>query len=471
VKGQWTCLFYLAPAWLAAVSASPELVPEQPPNFIAGRLIELNDNGAWSWFMDDRAIVDDGKLIVGSVRAVGSFRSGNSDPDWGNVEVCVLNIAAGTVKKTVLHRHFEQDDHDSPAFLVLPDRRILAVYSKHSVERKVYSRISEPGDPLTWGPVSTFETPGVDRPAFGGNNVTYSNLFRMPNGRIYNFFRGFNHDPNVMSSEDSGRSWMYAGHLLRGRGGYSPYLKYAFDGKDTIYFVTTDDHPRNYDNSVYSGFLRDGIVYLSDGTPRGKLSGSTSTDLVAWEFTRLFQGGPDNRAWVTDLKLDREKRPCLVFTVHKDGRGLPPGRGGMDHRFYYGRWDGSAWQVHEIAYAGTRLYAGEDDYTGLAALDPNDPDVVYISTNADPVTGSPLVSAADQRRHHELFRGTTRDAGKTWKWEPITANSTIDNLRPIVPKWSDSRTALIWMRGSYKNNHGEWSTAVVALILPRRPKE
>jgi hypothetical protein len=167
-----------------------------------------------------------------------------------------------------------------------------------------------------------------------------------------------------------------------------------------------------------------------------------------------------------DLELDPAQRPYVIFTVQKDGRGLPRGQGGFDHRFHYGRWDGSAWRVHEIAYAGTRLYPGEDDYTGLAALDPNDPDVVYISTDADPVTGKPLVSHADNLRHHELFRGKTRDGGTTWTWEPITANSTMDNLRPIVPRWKDSRTALVWMRGTYRNNHGEWTTAVVVTILP-----
>src|SRR6516164_2770456 len=88
-------------------------------NYVAGRLIELNDNGAWSWFMDERAIVDRGKLIVGSVRAVGTFRSGKDDPDWGNVEVSVLEINSGVTRRTVLHRHFEQDDHDNPAFLRL----------------------------------------------------------------------------------------------------------------------------------------------------------------------------------------------------------------------------------------------------------------------------------------------------------------------------------------------------------------
>jgi hypothetical protein len=103
-------------------------------------------------------------------------------------------------------------------------------------------------------------------------------------------------------------------------------------------------------------------------------------------------------------------------------------------------------------------------------LDRQDPSVVYISTNAAPVSGKPLVSAADKRRHHELFRGSTADGGKTWRWEPLTANSTADNLRPIVPLWRDRRTALVWMRGTYRHNRGAWSTAVVATILPPRAK-
>jgi hypothetical protein len=455
-----------ASAWLVLVAAPSARAAGDSPTHVAGTLIELNDNGAWSWFTDERALVHDGKLIVGSVRAVGSFRSGAGDPDWGNVEVSVHDLASGTTKRVVLDRHFEQDDHDGPAFLALPDRRYLAVYSKHSVERKVYWRLSEPGDPLAWGPASTLETPGADRPAFGGNNVTYANPFRMADGRMINFFRGFDHDPNYMVSDDSGRTWSYGGRLLKGRDGYSPYLKYAFDGKDTVHFVATEDHPRNYDNSLYHGFLRDGVLHLSDGTPKGKLSRTTATEVAAWDFTRLFRGGPDDVGWVVDLELDRQKRPYVAFSVQKDGRGLRPGRGGMDHRYYYGRWDGSAWHVHEMAYAGTRLYPGEDDYTGLVALDPNDPGVAYISTDADPSTGAPLISSADRRRHHELFRGTSRDSGATWTWEPITANSTVDNLRPVVPKWDDPRTALAWMRGTYKNNRGEWTTAVVGLILP-----
>jgi hypothetical protein len=439
-----------------------------PPNYVAGSLIQLNDNGAWSWFMDERAIVHDGKLVVGSVRAIGDFRN-NADPDWGNVEITVYDVASGATQRTVLHRHFEQDDHDGPALLPLPDGRYLAMYTKHGGERRIYYRFSEPHNPLAWGAVSEFETPGMDARTFTGDNVTYSNLFRLPSGRILNFFRGPDHDPNYLYSDDSGRSWRYGGRLLKGRDGYSPYLKYAYDGQGTIHFVVTEDHPRNYDNSIYHGFIRDGSVYLSDGTRRGKLSDSTSVDIAAWDLTKLFQGDADNVGWVIDLELDAQQRPYAVFSVQKDGRGLPRRQGGMDHRFHYGRWDGTAWRVHEIAYAGTRLYPGEDDYTGLAALDPNDPNVIYISTDANPVTGAPLVSRADGQRHREIFRGATRDSGATWTWEPITTNSTVDNLRPIVPKWKDQRTALVWMRGAYYSNRGQWTTSVVAMILPPTP--
>jgi hypothetical protein len=448
--------------WLAAGGSA-----ELPPDYVAGALVRLNDNGAWSWFMDERAIVAEGRLIVGSVRAVGRFRDAH-EPDWGNVEVAVHDLASGQTQSTVLHRHFEQDDHDGPALLLLPDGRYLATYTKHGVERRIYTRFSQPHDPLSWGPALETETPGTPAETFRGDNVTYTNLFPLASGRLYNFIRAFGHDPNYLVSDDWGKTWRFGGRLLRGRDGYSPYLKYAFDGVDTIHFVVTDDHPRNFDNSVYHGFIRGGRVHLSDGSDRGPLNEGTAAPLAAWDFTRLFQGTPDAVGWVVDLELDAQRRPCAVFSVQRDGRGLPRGQGGQDHRYHYGCWDGSAWRVHEIAYAGTRLYPGEDDYTGLAALDPQDPAVVYISTDADPVSGAPLVSRADGQRHHELFRGTTGDGGATWSWEPITANSSADNLRPLVPKWKDPRTALVWMRGRYRANRGEWTTAVVATVLPPR---
>jgi hypothetical protein len=90
--------------------------------------------------------------------------------------------------------------------------------------------------------------------------------------------------------------------------------------------------------------------------------------------------------------------------------------------------------------------------------------VAYISTDADPVTGAPLVSSADHNRHRELFRGERGSNGK-WTWTPFTRNSTVDNLRPVIPKWDDRRTAIVWMRGRYVHNHGQWYSSIVAAIV------
>ena len=158
------------------------------------------------------------------------------------------------------------------------------------------------------------------------------------------------------------------------------------------------------------GYLRDNTIYLSNGTPAGKLSTSTEATIPTWNLTKAFQGNPDDVAWMVDIQLDQNDRPYVLFSCQIDGRGLPRGQGGMDLRYHYARWDGTAWHTEEIAHAGRRLYPGEDDYSGLGALDPHNPDVVYISTDADPVSGAPLISEADHQRLYEYFAGCATPA-------------------------------------------------------------
>ena len=81
---------------------------------------------------------------------------------------------------------------------------------------------------------------------------------------------------------------------------------------------------------------------------------------------------------------------------------------------------------------------------GSAALDPDNPHTIYIST---------IYRSA--RRHdqdagkREICEGVTCDNGATFTWTPLTARSTMDNIRPIVPKWDANHTALVWLRGTY----------------------
>lgn len=410
-------------------------------NDVAGELIEFNDNGAWSWFEDERAIVDAaaGKLLVSSV-ANSSGAGGASR--HGDVEVAALDLATGNVFRFTLSDGLQADDHNSAALLVRPDGRYLAMYAKHGGDSSSRYRISvNPGDAANWSPEMAFNN---------GARATYSNPFRLSaeGGRLYNLARTVGFDPNVLTSTDSGQTWTYGGRLLdwptptgdpkyTGFDGSRPYLKYASNGVDEIHFLASDDHPRAYDNSIYHGVIRGGKIYDSFGRERDAnlFDGSA---LAPNKYTTVFDTDDSSlgHAWTTDLALDAQGRPYALFTARANNTDV------NDHRLLYARFDGSQWRVHEVAKMGAFLYASEADYTGLGALDPHSPDRVFISTKIDPRTDVAMP-------RYEIFAGVTADGGASWTWTPITYASTADNLRPIAPKWDDQHSALLWMRGTY----------------------
>ena len=429
----------------------------------------LNDDGGWSWFEDERAVVCGGKIIVGSVAA------GVHDPGrCGDIEVVVYDPATGQKSLSRLHgglsggRGEEYDDHNSPALFARPDGHIIAAYSKHGLENRFYYRLTaRAGDPTDWQPERACVPSETSR-------ITYSNLHWLGlenegRGRLYNFFRGLNDSfkPSYAWSDDGGESWVAGNVLINVPTSFKhrPYVKYTSNGTDTVHFFYTEGHPRDFDNSAYHVYYRAGSLFRSDGAVVGTLAAGLGEPT---EGTRLFRGDPDNVAWVSDIHLDSAGCPYVAYSVQKDAAGLPSGQSGQDHRYRYARWDGRQWRDYEIAYAGRRLYAGEDDYTGNIALDPDDPDTVYISADVDPKTGQPLVSKRDQRRHYEVFKGITGDHGATWRWTPLTSDSGADNIRPIVPAWPGDRSVVLWLRGTYRT-YTDYDLDVVGMIVKRDP--
>src|SRR5699024_5263711 len=90
----------------------------------------VNDNGAWCWFQDERALIDPvaGTLLVGSIAAPEG--AGGAERA-GNVELAVHHLATGATRVVVLHANLEADDHNVPALWIRPDGRYLAMYTKH----------------------------------------------------------------------------------------------------------------------------------------------------------------------------------------------------------------------------------------------------------------------------------------------------------------------------------------------------
>ncbi len=415
----------------------------------------LSEDGGWCWFQSPRALFQGERLIVGSVAS-----GWNGASRRGDTEAIVHDLGTGTTTSIELHNQLELDDHDAPALLARPDGRLLALFAKHGSENHFYFRRSAANAPTTWEAEKTF-TPSAS------TELTYSNLIVLSaeQNRVYDFYRGLDasYKPSYAYSDDLGETW-HSGNVVinvPSTALHRPYARYASNGVDTIHILYTEAHPRDFDNSIYHVYYRSGSLYRSDGTAiRSLAEGLASPD----EGTRIFQGNADNVAWTIDVALDENDWPRTVYSVQLGSAGLPVGQGGNDLRYRYARWDGSAWRDYPLAYAGTRLYSGEDDYSGLASIDPTDTSVVYISTNADPASGAPLTSSADSKRHYELFRGVTADAGATWQWTPVTHDSTLDNLRPIVVGDGAGQKALLWLRGTYRA-YTDYQQQVMALFF------
>ena len=409
---------------------------------IANGIIDFHVRGGWCWFQDERAIVDGGKLIFGSVASPS-----------GDLSVTTYDITSRRAVTVPLHEKLESDDHDAPALLKLSDGRYLAAYAAHGADNLMRWRISlDPGDGTRWGPEQSLDV---------GDRVTYANVYRLSadnggRGRIYNFHRGVGFNPNHLVSDDDGRTFRYGGRLFdwprdpARRGSGRPYVRYASDGVETIHFITTEDHPSHFANSIYHGFLRGGGVHRSDGTDVGQLSTTTQTSLKPTDLTIIFRGDARHVAWTVDLRLDSTGKPYAAFSVRGDSNRL---------HYHYARWGGRAWRVNRMAYAGAALYKAEGDYSGLVALDPSNPHIAYISTNADPQSGAALP-------HWEIFEGVTGDEGASWRWTALTDDSAHDNLRPIARTIDRHRTIVLWLRGTYRT-YTDYDLHVVGTLRPR----
>lgn len=438
-------------------------------DLVVGNLIQFNDNGAWCWFQDERAVVDTqrGKIIVGSV-ASDNGRGGG--PREGDVEVSIFDLATGTSQIYTLKSGdshpsvFYADDHNAPGLLILPNGHYLAIYAGHNTEKISYWRIF---DGTNWTPEQSFDW-NSNIPGGADFNTTYSNPHYMAaeGGRIYNFARGhFHGSQNLITSDDLGQTWTYRGVLATNQNvGYvNGYFQFWGNNNDRIDFVCTEYHPDNFNTSIYHGYIMNRMSFRSDGT----LVDSVLYDQWAPkspDFTPVFVAGTvmppgqtNTRCWSADVVRYDDGIVAVLFTTRVNDR--TDNDPDPDHAFFYARWDGNQWSCTYLGKAGKMLYSTQKDYTGLGALSPDDPNTIFISTPIDPRTGTNLTA-------HEIFKGTTTNHGTTWTWTPVTWKSVRDNLRPIMPKWDKNNRVLLWWRGDYSNPSAaqNFDTAVVGII-------
>ena len=415
----------------------------------SSEVLTFMKDGGWCWYQDPRALIADGKLIVGGV-------SGQN----GDVKVAVYDLERkqdlGTV---ILHPEFQADDHDAPVFYKRGDGRILAMWAKHGDEKIHHYAISDAQDFTKWGSRMEYHhTYGDDR------GVTYMNLFRVgPTGTVYNFFRDGEHfNPCFITSEDDGSTWGGFQHLIANEvgGRQRPYTRYARLRDDAIAISFTDGHPRQYGNSLYYVEFKNGAFYRADGSiirelKSGPLRPSEADKVFKGSETQVKPKGNESvpfGAWTCAMATDANGHPLLGYSLYLNDN---------DHRYRMASWNGERWIDREIAFAGTCLYTQESSYTGLLAFDPEQSGRVFISTDVDPTTGKSLGGK------HELYTAEIGldDDINTTHWQAVTGGSVHRNIRPTVVTGGDYKV-LLWLNGDW-NTYTDYATDICGIVMKR----
>jgi hypothetical protein len=454
-------------------SICPYTLPEDPAtfpeNWTAGEVTQFNANGGWTWYNDERVLVDaeGGKIIVGSAASSASSQSQNT-----NIEIVIHDLATGANDKKSLGTLSYSDDHNNPGIVVKAPGEYFAAYTHHNADCTTrwsnYSGGSWAATAnYTWSPC-TPDNGGTN----GTNTVTYNNVWQLSSeGTIYNFIRATETNMWFLYSEDDGASWNLGGRITASpQVGYNAgYYKFWGNGVDRIDFFATESHPRDSNTSVYHGYIQGGKSYDSLGAEIDDDIFDDQAPLIT-DFTTVFQAGGQlggvtmHRLWNFDVTRYEDGTVAVLWQGRetqcphdqKDTCTMP------GHHVAYSRFDGTTWTSTRLVKGGRTLYRNksdwwEEDYLGGAALDPDHPEVVYVSTNIDP---------RDDTTDHgvnEIWKGVTCDSGATFSWTPMTMNSQNENLRPTMPKWDANNSALLWFRGNYQTAQ-MYSAEVVGIV-------
>ncbi len=454
---------------LAACDPTPSNRPAWRQSFTTPGSLDVTvvDRGGWCWFSENRTVIGPaGRLYVGTVAAgTGTTRD-------GAIEITSVDVSGGlrasaraqraTVdapRSTTIGQH-RVDDHNNPGLAVTSTGPVLAMWSGHGTDTVIRSAREQVGSPPN--AAGSFEVqPDVDRPESivpPGRGVSYGTVHAMGGGLVMAGYRGEGYTWNLLRSVDDGRTWEPMGVVVVPPApGQRPYVKFAADA-GRLWFATTEGHPREVQPSnVRVGVIdpRTGAITSAGGQALGQVG--PGVPVASIPFAYRCPASAD--AWISELRVI-VGRP--VVSVSLKGRRVDTAAGAWahDHLRVMPASDGT-WVREWVAFGGGELGGNlvENDYTGLAALDPSTHNRLVVSTNVHPSTGVPLRSRADGRVHFELFEMNRRSDG-SWVPTYLTADSRADNIRPHIALRGTTKI-VSWMRGTYSSPH-QFVTSIVA---------
>jgi hypothetical protein len=396
----------------------------------------VSGNGVWTWFNDPRAIRVGSRTYIGWISRNGTVYIGLYDHLAGSFSTYALDFA------------FEADDHDNPSILILPSGKVAVFYSRHNGEAYYRITTTTDGSIGSWGSRIRFPE-SVNTNNTGDRQYSYMNPYLMADGKIIVFTRvlvvgsGYTSRFLICQNETDLAAGTWSPSYTYIAGPARPYVKIAQGAARTVlHLALTDDHPNaNSTNSIY---------YMTfDGSTFRRIDGSTITTLSALPFSlsaadRVYNGA-SARAWIWDIALDAAERPVMVYAVFPGATNTSA----PDHRYYWTKWNGTAWVGGEVARGGTSLYSSEPFYSGGIAIDPRNTNVVYYCSNYG-------------RTSYWLEKAVTTNDGASWSTTVLRKDGM--NIRPYVVRNSSEQDGfdVLWLTGRY-TSYTDYQTQVSTL--------
>ncbi len=376
----------------------------------------LEKEGAWCWFADPRAISYKGRTFIGCIDV------------HGNIKAIMLH--EGKKTEVLVRSNFQPDDHDNPTFLVLPDERVMIIYSRHTDEACFYYRISKnPCDIIDLGEEKVLKT---------DHNTTYPSLFIMESDpeHIYLCYRGVNWHPTcarlTMPDENDNmvfdvEPFQIVKSNVQGAG-CRPYAKYVSDGKSKIHMVYSSTHPDNVcPVCIYYSCIdiTDFALYDIEGNVLKEKVNEAPFEVSGFETDPGFVIDPhysSKRGWVWDVMLGERGVSAAIVNIAEDK---------ITQHYYYTYYKDGKWKKIFIGNAH-KFHRSDTEfcYGGGMSLDRDYEGVCYVSI--------PMGTAFEIVKY-------TIDEDDHVSRKVMTKYSELNNIRPYKIK----QGPLVWMSGDY----------------------
>ncbi|MBE7066486.1 MAG: hypothetical protein E7385_02925 [Ruminococcaceae bacterium] len=342
----------------------------------------------------------------------------------GGICITSYDHNTGNIQTSVLAQFNLVDDHNSPGLAILPDGRILAVYSRHNADTKLRWKVSTNAEDIT----SFSEEKYVEC----NKKVTYAQIYRISYEEYRVFYRA------VTGWATRVYNWVYDEwsdevRWIEEKKGSQYYLWVQEDVAEGRLNIFMTGHPKGgYDQNIRFGYFdADSNICKLDGTVIGNLDVQASKILTPRDFTDIVYEASEN-----------EHTRLYDMTYMSDKMGVLYGVGvGTEDtsKYYYAYYDQetNTWIKNLICDSGKWLVAG-NMYFGGISYDRKDMQTIYVSRREGDVC--------------RLEKWHTDDYGATWKIVDIideAASEDIVVMRPISPYNAHDDIDVIYIKGTY----------------------